>query len=280
MKSYLQTRDIVPGLINKLILLVLILGSSTAIADEPIDVYVAAYEFPPFYSKEMSRHVTGEMITSLNFMQSNYRFILREVPVKARYQALAADGCCDVMFFETPEWGWAQGASRHNIDLGVTTPIVHGSERFVIHKREGITGAEFSDYRNKRIGGISGYHYSFTGKRTTTELLEREYGMYLSNSHMTNIRMLINDRLDMIMLTDEFIASLKNTEYYNKLAFSPHPDNSYTLSMLVNNDKAIDVHIMSELLQQLNAEGELDALFRSFNLTQFQIQAPFQDTDS
>lgn len=262
-----------------LVLLILILGSVKAIADEPIDVYVAAYEFPPFYSKEMPTHLVGEMITSLNFMQSNYRFILREVPVTARYQALSLEGCCDVMFFETPEWGWSQGSTRHDIDLGVTTPIMRGSERFVMHKREGINEVEFSDYRNKRIGGIAGYHYGFTGKRTTTELLEREYGMYLSNSHMTNIRMLMNDRLDMIMLTDEFIASLKNTEYYNKLAFAPEPDNTYTLSMLVNNDKAIDVHIMSDLLKQLNAEGELDALFRSFNLTSFQIQAPFQNTD-
>jgi len=269
-------------IIQRLLIISLLIAPSARAAT---DVYVAAYEFPPFYSSELDQHLVGELVTSLNFMQSEYRFIIREIPVTGRYQALAADGCCDLIFFESMSWGWKEKIAALDLNIERTEPLLRGGERFVARKEDAQEINYFADYSGKRLGGVAGYHYPFATTGDENMGQERDFGIYLSGSHLTNIRMLLNGRLDMIMLTDEFISSLEvldeGQDFYDKLGFSPERYNDYVLPVLLNTDKTLSLEQLNSLIIQLSNEGELDAIFRTFNMSQFKIdQTPTNKASS
>lgn len=270
-------------LIIKRILIISLLVVPSARA--ATDVYVAAYEFPPFYSSELDQHLVGELVTSLNFMQTEYRFIIREIPVTGRYQALAKEGCCDLIFFESMAWGWHEKIEALDINIERTKPLLRGGERFVARKEDAKDINYFADYSGKRLGGVAGYHYPFATTGDENMGQERDFGVYLSDSHMTNIRMLLNGRLDMIMLTDEFISSLEvspeGQDFYHELGFSPERYSEYKLPVLVNPDKNLSLEALNALILQLSNEGELDAVFRTFNMSNYKIdQTPDNQTGS
>lgn len=240
----------------------------------PVQVTIAAYEFPPFYSQHMTSHVLGEFVTSLNNAQNNYRFSIRQVPVTTRYQALLDSGCCDVMMFESPQWGWQQylqpghGAASA---IQATRALLNGAERLVAKRADKV---DFEQLDNIRLGGIRGYHYSFSEQLPETGALESGAGIYFADSIATNIRLVLSGRLDRMMLSDAYLASIANTPLAQQLVWASHTDSRYQLHMLVNENKAMSVQQLEALLASLVASGEWEALLRQFNLAQFDLSLP------
>ncbi|RUO80162.1 amino acid ABC transporter substrate-binding protein [Idiomarina tyrosinivorans] len=232
-------------------------------------VRVAAYEFAPYYSKYLDSSLTSDLIDALNAYQDTYEFVLQEVPAATRYRALSKKGCCDVMFFEDIDWGW----NRKGETVQAVQPLIQGSDRFVALKQPGRTQAYFKDLTDKRLGGINGYHYSFTNYHTDRKFLEQHYNMYLADSHVACLRLLLHGRLDVIVLNDEFLAALQNAkeDYLDKLLISQRHDQQYKLSILVADNKAVSATIIRQLIRELGRNGTIDQLFRRYNLSRFQI---------
>ena len=242
----------------------------------PVQVTIAAYEFPPFYSQHMTTHVLGELVTSLNNFQNDYLFSIRQVPVTARYQALLDDGCCDLMMFESPQWGWQQYLQpAHGAESAIqaTRALLAGAERLVAKRAENI---DFQQLNNIRLGGIRGYHYSFSDELPETGALESGAGIYFADSIATNIKLVLSGRLDRMMLSDAYLASIANTPLAEQLVWASHADSRYQLHMLVNENKAMSVKQLDSLLESLRRSGEWEALLRQFNLNQFELSADTQ----
>lgn len=91
--------------ITLLLLMLAITFAAPTRAAEPTVIRVAAYHFPPYFSAYDGQHLTGDVIAALNQHQTQYRFELHDVPAQARFQALSAAGCCQLMLFEAPRWG-------------------------------------------------------------------------------------------------------------------------------------------------------------------------------
>lgn len=242
-------------------------------ASTPILVTIAAYEFPPFYSQHMSTHVLGELVTSLNNLQQQYRFSIRQVPVTARYQALLAGGCCDLMLFESPQWGWQpylQSAAAPTKAIQASPALLAGAERLVAKRSENV---DFSQLENIRLGGIRGYHYSFSDDLPETGALESGAGIYLADTIETNIKLVLSGRLDRVMLSDAYLASIAHTALARQFTLAEHADSRYQLHVLVNENKALSLAQVTALLERLRESGEWEALLRQFNLLQFDLSA-------
>ncbi|WP_417687436.1 hypothetical protein [Pseudidiomarina sp.] len=234
--------------------------ASTSRAAETIRI--AAYDFPPYFSAYDTEHLVGDLITALNASQSDYHFELHDVPSKARFKALSDAGCCHMILFESPTWGW--GEQLPQIEKGRV--LVSGAERFVAVKKKGQRDASFFQRKDLRFGGLTGYHYPFLGNRTDADLLEENFNVYLSLSHKANLRMLLNGRLDVIMIHDEYLIQLRDQPWFDRLLVNSEPYGEYELRTLVNPEKGFALQDWQRVLDPLIEQGILTQLLSKYKL--------------
>lgn len=241
--------------------------SGTAFAQQP--VYVAAYDFPPFFSDTLETDVTSELVALLNESQSRYEFIIQAIPPNGRYHALSSEGCCDLILFESAIWGWQD----REMSFDATRPLLKGRERLVAKKVPGRTQNFFDDLQGKTLGGVKGYHYLMAGEVLNSAEVAERYDIYLADSRITNVRMLIGGRVDAAVLNDELLSALRNASvnYLDQLLVSERIEHEYEMGAIIAQDKGITRDEMQRLLRDLAREGKLDTLFARFNLQRFQI---------
>ncbi|RUO41849.1 amino acid ABC transporter substrate-binding protein [Pseudidiomarina aestuarii] len=211
-------------------------------------IYVAAYEFPPYFSEKTENHLSGQLIAALNSEQDEYEFVLQRVAPNARYDALSEDGCCSLILFEDKKWGWADKA---DYTVATTQPIKIGHERFVALKQPGRDQSFFAQ-TGLKFGGLVGYHYPFAGNITDNGVLENEYGIYLSHSHSTNLKMLLNKRLDLVMLHDDYIDTMIPAETQEQLLIAKEHYDRFELAVVVNEKKGLAASKIEQLLERIN----------------------------
>ncbi|OZB04475.1 MAG: hypothetical protein B7X54_07835 [Idiomarina sp. 34-48-12] len=209
----------------------------------------------------MPTHLIGEVIKALNQLQQDYQFVLEPIAPNARYLALSADGCCDLMLFEDVAWGWVD----EDIDLYVTKPLLVGRERFVALKHPN-RDQRFFEMKGLRFGGIVGYHYPFAANEKDHRILEEKYGIYLGHSHRVNLQMLLNERLDLVMLSDEYLAAMVSKSVKQQLLISKKPYGVFNMATVINKNKNVDATCVAELVERLKENGKLNAIFKSFKL--------------
>ncbi|KPD24267.1 amino acid ABC transporter substrate-binding protein [Idiomarina zobellii] len=259
------------GLLSRFLLLFAALLCSFPIAAQT-KVYVAAYDYPPYFSDVLETDLTRELINRLNNHQSNYEFVIEVIPPSARYEALSKGGCCDVIFFESPSWGW-QG---REIEVDATFPLVRGKERLVTAQKEGRSQKFFNNFKGKSLAGVKGYHYLIAGELKASNELKDDYTVYLADSRITNIRMVLGGRVDLTTVNDELLAALEGSRQINidNLLLSEKSDFTYELHLLVGNTGKIEASTLQRLLSELGRKGEIDRLFRRFNMERFQLYRP------
>ncbi|WP_417658651.1 hypothetical protein [Pseudidiomarina sp.] len=240
---------------------IIALGFILQAAAEPINVRVAAYEFPPYYSDAMESHLVGEVLNELNSIQNKYVFTIERVAPNARYFALSEKGCCDLMLFEDASWGWQDA----EYPVEVTEPLLIGRERFVAMKQIN-RGQQFFETKGLRFGGIVGYHYPFAANEKDNRVLEEQYGIYLTHSHHANLRMLMNGRLDLIMLADDFIHSMLTEDERDQLLLSDKPYGVYKLRAVISAVKALKPQDFKAFLKQLKQQGKLKEIYQRFKV--------------
>lgn len=225
---------------------------------DPVEVEIAAYEFPPYYSSRLPRHLLGELVAELNQRQQRFQFTITEVRPAKRYEALQPEGCCSLIFFESLDWGWSEH-TEDIVDAGVL--LSQGSDCYVRLK-----GAPEEPV--ERIGGVVGYHYDFAGYQNDTKLLEEEYNLYLADTHRTLINMLLGERLDMIVLSEEYIQLLQQEEpeLAAQLEVLDEVDQQYRTQVLAARDGPVPAEWIKAELQSMYEDGVLTALFSSFGV--------------
>lgn len=243
-----------------LLTIIAVTHSSSSRAAETIRI--AAYDFPPYFSAYDSEHLVGDLIEVLNAAQRDYRFELHDVPSKARFKALSEAGCCHMILFESPTWGWE--AQLPQIEAGKT--LVLGAERFVAVKKKDQRDASFFQRKGLRFGGLIGYHYPFLGNRTDAGLLEERFNVYLSLSHKVNMKMLLNGRLDVVMIHDEYLVQLRDQPWFERLLLNPTPYGKYELRALINPQKGFALTEWQGVIAPLIQNGTLAKLLAKYHL--------------
>lgn len=224
----------------------------------PIEVEVAAYEFPPYYSSRLPRHLLGELLAELNQRQQRFRFTITEVRPAKRYEAIQADGCCSLIFFESVDWGWDEYLPEL---VSAGAYLTHGADRYV--RMEGT-----DEVPVERVGGVVGYHYNFAEHQNDALVVENEYNLYLADTHRTLINMLLGERLDMIVLSDEYIGLMaqQEPELVEKLHVLEEVDQQYQTQVITARDGEVPLNWINRQLAAMSDEGVLHELFTSFGL--------------
>lgn len=235
-------------------------------------LYVAAYEFPPYYSSNIDAHIIGSVVAALNERQTQYRIQLREVRPDDRYQSLTEQGCCDLMLFESPQWGWQDNAIEPFI---VGAELTQGSDLYVSTQDEPLAKMA----QRPAIGGMRGYHYQFTGHERNYDVLESEHNLYLADNPTTLLNMLMRGRLDVVMISEEYLQYLRknDTQVIDSVELYSAVDQSYVTHLLAPQRNESLVYWFEGQLKHMLNDGVLDEIFAEFGLQEHLV---FQSSSS
>ena len=222
-------------------------------------ILIAAYDYAPYYTSGSDDHFLGQIVTNLNALQTRYRFEIREVRPYDRYAALGPDGCCDLMFFESVNWGWKTSGYSYSASPG----ILKGCDRLYSMQND-----YWEPKETDRIGGVVGYHYQLTNMNTDILYSEIEHKMYRANNQMTLLNMLRHGRIQFAMLSEEFVNWLaaEAPETVEGLYASPVHKEVYETQIILSNYSPLDRRQFFVELERLATQPEISAQIQRYQL--------------
>lgn len=252
---------------RKLIFLLMIL-SSPVIAEERIKVNVGMYPFAPFVESSIGKNneqktsgMTIDLIAALNQSQNTYYFEAIKIPPKRRYQ-FYKDGHYDVILYENKAWGW------DGIDIDESKSYQKGGEVYVALNKPGRGQEYFDDFTGKRMMGILGFHYGFSGFNASEDHLMKHYYMHFSYDNLKNITLLLKERGDIAIITKAYLQRYltNNPEHKSKLLISEKMDQEYQHAVLVRPGIRPSVDEINSMLETLYQSGVLTKLWKKYGI--------------
>lgn len=244
----------------------ILLATASVQADET-EITVGVYHFPPIASVDGSGQATGllgDLLQELEHAHPTVSFQVFHTSPKRRYLDFDA-GLYDVIFFESPDWGWTEK------DVDITRPILAHEELYVALKKDGRDSSFFDDLNKRSIVAISGYHYGFTGYETDNSVLEQKFDIEFSDSHSRNINLIKADRpsvAEVAIVSHSYLQRhlARHPEDWDKLLISSEPDQRYQLRIIARKGGAASADQMLELLAPLVDNGRYRQLVENWGL--------------
>lgn len=225
-------------------------------------VRVGGYEFAPYVEiqGEKPTGLTIELIDQLNRVQDRFDFQFELTSPRRRYEDFSA-GRIDLIFFESPEWGW----TSRGIKLGSTREFLRDSEVFVALAADGRDERYFATLNGRSIAGIYGYHYAFAKFNDDPKVLEQDYRMSLVYSSFASVQLVLTGRADLAIVTRSYLDRFlrENPQAAARLLVSKRTDQVYSLRALIRDQAPISVDEIEALLGKLRKRGTLDKLWRA-----------------
>ena len=244
----------------------IMLAAAPVFADET-EITVGVYHFPPIASVDDNGEPTGllgDLLQELEQANPTVSFRVFHTSPKRRYLDFEA-GLYDVIFFESPDWGW----TKRNVDI--SRPILADEELYVALKKPGRDDSFFDDLEQRSIVAISGYHYGFTGYETDNSVLEQKFNIEFSDSHSRNINLIKADRpsvAEVAIVSHSYLQRhlARHPEDWDKLLVSREPDQRYQLSIIARKGGAASADEMLRLLAPLVDNGRYRQIVENWGL--------------
>ncbi len=241
--------------------------ATAAVQADETEITVGVYHFPPIASVDGSGQATGllgDLLQELEHAHPTVSFQVFHTSPKRRYLDFDA-GLYDVIFFESPDWGWTEK------DVDITRPILADEELYVALKKDGRDSSFFDDLNKRSIVAISGYHYGFTGYETDNSVLEQKFDIEFSDSHSRNINLIKADRpsvAEVAIVSHSYLQRhlARHPEDWDKLLISSEPDQRYQLRIIARKGGAASADQMLELLAPLVDNGRYRQLVENWGL--------------
>lgn len=240
-----------------------VLGVSPVQAEQR-EVRVGGYIFPPFAEQSVDGEWSGltiDLITQLNMVQQDYRFAFLPTSATRRYHDYD-NGRFDLMFFESPHWGWQD---REVVSL--RGPSV-GGEVFVAAARPGRDQSYFADRSGKRVALFSGYNYAFAGYNPDKGYLRRKHNAIITFSHDSSLQMVLRDRVDLAVVPEGYLERYlsQNQQYRSQLLIAAEPDQYYRHILIKREASEPPLAYMEQLLTRLEENGTMQRLLARYGL--------------
>lgn len=224
-------------------------------------VTVGGYAFAPYVEVADDGSVSGlalDLIALLNESQDHYAFDFLLTSPARRFADFEA-GRFDVIFFESPDWGW----SERELPVEASEVFLHDSEIFAAQAEPGRFQSYFWDLEGKTVAGMLGYHYAFAGYESEPAKLESDFGMILVNDNAAAIELVLRGRADLAVVTRSYLLRhlAEHPERAEALLLSEIADQHYEHRALVRRGSRPSPGEIDALLRRLDAEGALQELW-------------------
>lgn len=225
-------------------------------------VKVGIYDFPPYASiTDKSIGISVKMIAAMNKFQHEYEFVVVPTTARRRYSDFEKNKF-DMMIFESKNWGWGK------YPIAVSNAFATGAEVYVTQAKPGRGQDFFSDFKNKVMIGVLGYHYQFAGFNTDQDYLENNFNLLQTNSQKKSLELIINDRGEIAVLSKEYLNYhfSQSPGDKSKLLISDKLDQTYQHTILVRKNRKLSISYINKLLAQMKKKGTLKPLWKKYGL--------------
>lgn len=242
----------------------LLIGLSfNGLGNEAPVVQVGGYQFPPFvsFNKGQASGISLELITALNDHQNDVRFVFVPTSPKRRYYDFER-GAYDIILFESILWGWQDKA------IQASQVFLTGGEVYITRRDEKKTQAYFSDFKDKKMVGVLGYHYGFANYISDTKVLQKEFNMRTVSSPVSILNQVNASASDIGIITESFLKTqlAKNPRLTDDILISEKKDQEYRHTILVRKDGSVSIEKINQWLSEMRKNGTLTTLFKPHNL--------------
>ena len=252
------------------IVLALLLGvSGLAVADNGgvQEIKVGVYNFPPSAGIGADGQATGLLADTLKHLDEanpQVRFKVIHTSPKRRYLDFNA-GLYDVIFFESPAWGWDE--YEHDASM----PILTDEEIYLALRKPGRDLSFFDDLTKRRIVAMSGYHYGFADFEIDAEELNKRFNIEFSDSHRRNINLIKADRpsvTEVAIVSRSYLQQHleRNPEDWDTFLVADEPDQVYRLAIITRTDGPVNASDMIRLFDPLMRSGTYRRLVEKWGL--------------
>lgn len=241
------------------VLLISFLFSLSLKADTAI-IRVGAYDFPPFieWKNGPEKGLLNEFLKLLNEEQNKYHFTIIETSPNRRYQDLYL-GRYDVIFFESKEWEW----DKSSVPVSFSDIFLTGGELFVAKNVPGRNQDYFKTLKDKKIRAYLGYHYTFLNFSTNPKD-HIGWKVEFTNSHDGNIKAVIEERVDLAVVTREYLNVFlqKNPDIKDDIIISHRLDQVYQYMAITLPKGKISPGELNYLINKIKKGQKFKKLFQ------------------
>lgn len=252
-------------MVAALCMLLLLLQAAFA---EPIKVVVGGYPFRPYVSAEYDGSgVTVALIEMLNSAQDRYHFVFKPISPNRRYQKMA-ERKIDMIMFEDPQWGWENSPVTFSNPLMIQGEPYRDYDLYVALRKPDRDARFFDTLKGKALLLTRGYHYRFAQYNADEQFIKSQYNAYFVDDPEKVITMLLNKRADIGLVTRSLLLRYiaNHPEDRDRFFIADEADNVNNLMMVVGVHAPIRKNEFDQLLEDLQASGALEKLFRQHHL--------------
>ena len=255
MKNFVKVSYFVFGLLFLLI--------PQAYSKEVIKVGLA--HFPPFVDVSGIEvgGLASKMLQLMNQHQDKYQFQALPTLPFTRHQTFRI-GRYDMSMFDNLAWGWK------GLDVDASKVYLRGAEVYIARVEPGRDESFFTDFKNKTIIGIQGYHYNFADFNADEQFLKQAFNMQLTKSNSGSIKMLLlKNRGDIAVVSMSFLANYfqKRPSDKAKLLVSRKKDQLYQHRIILRRGIKLKIEEINIMLTELTENGKLPKLWQGINPT-------------
>lgn len=227
---------------------------SVPVAAHQQSVLVGGYPYPPFVERRGASEYEGatlDLLEALNAWQTTVDF--QFVPVAAFSRQLSfRQHRFDVMFFESPGWGWASEA------VSVSEPIARDRDLYLALDKRQRDQSFFDSIEDRQLIATRGYHYSFADYQTDEAWLKANFDITFSPNLMASLEMLERERGEVAVLNESFLRSRENRGLdLSGFLLSEKIDHAYRLGVVVRDDGPVELTWLIEQLRAMREAGRL-----------------------
>ncbi len=235
-----------------------------AAAGQPVQsgelVRVGAYPFLPFVDK--SGGLTADLVLAMNAFQNDYTFQLVNTSTSRRYRDMA-DGAFSMVLFENIKWGWDP-----NLVHASKVFLKGDGEVFVALRKAGRGQEYFKTLNDKRILGVTGYHYGFANLDTDSKRLAQRFQISFSPDNAVSLRNLLAERGDLAVITRSYLKSflVKEPQLAARFLVSEKFDQAYAHTAVVRKGSKPTPEELDALFEKMESAGTLKQLWMRYGL--------------
>ena len=225
-------------------------------------IKVGIYDFPPYvFMEQDGKGITAQLVAKMNQFQQDYQFVLVPTTPRRRYRDFN-DNRFDMIMFESKDWGW------QSYQVEPSRVFVKGAEVYVSLATKDRGQDFFSDFENKAMIGVLGYHYGFANFSGDQMYLHERFNLIQTNGQAKSLELILNERGEIAVLTKEYLEHhfLRFPNDKAKLLISDKYDQVYLHTILVRKNHKLSTRYINNLLGKMEKKGTLDKLWQKYGL--------------
>lgn len=227
-------------------------------------VKVGVVVFPPYIQKDLASGndmLRVELLELMNGFQDTYHFKPVVTGTVRRFKDFDL-GKYDMSTYDNLAWGW------EDRPVDASNVYLRGGEVYVALSRPGRGEEYFTNFADKQMVAMLGYHYGFAGFNADPGYLRQHFQIVFTNDNEASLKLLLLGRGDVAVVSEAFLADFlaRQPEYRARFLVSKKKDQAYAHTLIIRRGIRPTVGELNQLLERMRKAGVLKPLWKKYGV--------------